>query len=154
MSDMSYDRCPSDDWKAGFATIGTNPENGKPIELNINGVSSVIAMQSAFMTMSAAMKAGHEDDFLEKVALCLYGKLKDDPHALCPILSICSMILMMLNEQAGVVFKDGKVRIQPPDIDMSGGDTCMYDLDEEEEDNDEQDEETLGDADGGGFNPT
>ena len=109
MSDLSYDRCPRDDWKAGFATIGMNPQTGKPVELNINGVSSVIAMQSAFMTLSAAMKAGHEEDFLEKVALCLYGKLQDDPHALCPILSICSMILMMLDKQAGVVFKASSV---------------------------------------------
>lgn len=134
MSDISYDRCPGDDFKAGSAQVGVNPDNGEPVELNINGVASVIAVQSAMLTVSAAMKAGHEEDFLAKVALCLFGKLTSDPHALCPLLTICSMCLLMLNEQAGVTFKNGKVVIAPPDLDMEAGPSCMFDDEDEDDD--------------------
>lgn len=133
MSDINYDRCPGDDFKAGSAQIGMNPDTGEPVELNMNGVAAVIAVQSALLTVSAAMKAGHEEDFLEKVALTLFSKLTSDPHALCPLLTICFMCLLMLNEKAGVTFKDGKVVIAPPDLDMESGASCMFD-DEEEDD--------------------
>lgn len=142
MSDVNYDRCPGDDFKAGTAQIGVNPDNGEPVELNMNGVASVIAVQSALLTVSAAMRAGHEEDFLEKIALCLFGELTQDPHALCPLLTICSMCLLMLNEQAGVTFKDGKVVIAPPDLGMESGPLCMYD-DKEEEDDHGTDEEPV-----------
>jgi hypothetical protein len=137
VSGVSYDRCPGDDFKAGRAQIGVNPGTGEPVELNMNGVASVIAVQSALLTVSAAMKAGHEEDFLEKIALCLFGKLTQDPHALCPLLTICSMCLLMLNEQAGVTFKNGKVVIAPPDLDMEPGPSCMYDDEEENHGTDE-----------------
>ena len=54
--DVNQRRCPHDDWAAGKAKIGVNPDTGNPVELDINGVASVIALQSAFMTVSAAMK--------------------------------------------------------------------------------------------------
>ena len=135
MSDLSYDRCPNDDMKAGSAQVGENPDNGQPIELNMNGVAAVISVQSALLTLSAAMKAGHEEDFLEKVSLTLFGKLTGDPHAICPLLTICSMCLMMLTDQAGVSFdENGHVRIMPPDMPVEPGDTCMLDETEDEED--------------------
>jgi len=143
MSDLSYDRCPSDDWKVGFAEIGKDLSTGKPVELNINGVASVVAVQSALTTLSAAMKAGHEEDFLEKVTLCLFGKLEPDPHALCPLLAICSMLLLLITNQVGVSFQDGKVRIHPEEVEVEGGDACMYDDGEDEDDG--SDEGTMGD---------
>lgn len=159
MSDMSHDRCPNDNFDMGMAQIGTNPETGQPIELNMNGVAAVVAMQSAILTVSATMKSGHEEDFVEKIALCLFGKLTGDPHALCPVLTICSMCLLMLHEQAGVTFKDGKVVIAPPDLDVKPGPACMFDDDEEEEDNHGTDEGTMGtegtgpSGGGDGFSP-
>lgn len=143
MSDIGYNRCPNDDFRAGTAVVGVNPDTGKSVELNINGVASVIAVQSAFLTVSAAMKNGHEKDFLEKIALCLFGKLTGDPHAICPLLTICSMCLLMLNEQAGVTFdKDGHVVIAPPDFPVETGPGCMFD-DMDEGDDYGTDEKTV-----------
>lgn len=135
MSDIGYNRCPNDDYKLGTAEIGVNPDTGKPIELNLNGVATVVAVQSALLTLGAALRNGHEPDFLEKVSLAVYGKLIEDPHALCPLLTICSMCLLMLRRGAAITFdKDGHVVIAPPGIPAEeSGPICMYD-DEEDED--------------------
>ena len=138
MSDVSYDRCPNDDSEYGSAQIGMNPETGQPIELYSNGVASVVAIQSAILTLSAAMRAGAEEDFVEKVALCLFEKLSYDPHALCPLLTICSMCLLMLDKKTGITFKNGKIVIAPPGLDIEPGPSCMFD-DTNEEDNYEPD---------------
>lgn len=132
MSDIGYNRCPNDDWRAGSARVGENPETGEPIEVNINGISAAIAVQSALATLTAAMKAGHEVDFLEKIALILYQKVEGDPHCLCPMLTLMSMLLLMVQGQAGVSFgKDGRVVIEPPDLDIDPGPSCMYEEYEE-----------------------
>lgn len=145
MSDLSYDRCPNDDWKSGTAQIGTNPDTGDPVELDLNGVSTVIAIQSAMLSTSAAMKVGHEDDFLAKVALCLFGKLVSDPHMICPLLTVLSMCTLMLSEQAGVIFNsEGRIVIAPPDGKTEAADSCMFEeMEEGEEDDDGLDEDAL-----------
>jgi hypothetical protein len=136
MSDIGYNRCPNDDWKAGTAQIGENPKTGQPVELNINGISAVVSVQSALLTLSAAMKAGHEKDFIEKIALCLFGKLQDDPHAICPLLTVLSMVLLMLRGVVDVTFdNEGHVVITPPDVPIEPGPACMYDLLEGENEN-------------------
>ena len=145
-SEMSHKRCPHDDWVAGMAKIGMNPDTGEHVELDMNEVAAVVALQSAFLTVGASMRNGHKDDFLAKIALALFAKIESDPHSLCPVLSICSMLFLMIENQWGVAFKDGKVLIQPPDVELNGGDTCMY---ENEEDDDGSDEETMG-GDGAG----
>lgn len=143
MSELNYDRCPNDDMKVGVAKVGENPKTGAAVELSINGIASVIAVQSAMLTLSASMKAGHEQDFLEKTALVLFEKLDSDPHAICPLLTICSMCLVLLQGQASVGFDDeGNVVISPSEDLQDGGPLCMYDLDEENDD--ESDETTLG----------
>lgn len=134
MSDISYDRCPNDDFKAGTARIGVNPGTGQPVELNINGVASVIAIESALLTVSVALKSGYEEDFLEKIALCLFERLTNDPHALCPLLTICSMCLLMLTQEAGVTFdKEGHVVIAPPGLSTATGSACIFDKEDGED---------------------
>lgn len=138
MSDIGYTRCPNDDFGVGTAPIGVNPSTGKAVEININGVASVIALQSAMLTLSAAMKSGYEQDFLEKVALCLVEKLREDRHALCPLLTICGMCLTMITEEEVVTFDDeGHVHIVPNGVDpVNSGPSCMFDYnDDDEEDN-------------------
>jgi hypothetical protein len=148
--ELNYNRCPKDDWRAGSAEIGQNPDTGEPIELNINGVAAVQAVQSAMITLTAMLKAGHEDDFIEKVALCLWSKVGYDPHALCPMLKLLSLIALLTNGQAGISFKEDKTLvIAPPgepteDIDRN---ICLFD---EDIDLGQDDGEETGD----GINPT
>ncbi len=149
MPNVSYGRCPNSDPGDRVAQIGINPDTGQPVELDINGVASVTAVQSALLTLGAALKKGHEKDFLEKVALCLFGKLVDDPHALCPLLTICSMCLLMLTKQAGVTFdEEGRVVIVPPDSSAEAGPTgptCMFDDDDGEDEDYGTNEESMDD---------
>lgn len=160
MSALNYERCPKDTHSLVNATIGKNPENQEPIELNLQGVSSVVAIQSAILTLSTAMKVGSETDFLEKVALAVFGKLTHDPHALCPLFTICTYCLLMLREEAEVAFDaDGNVLIGSPDGETMGTHECIFDYtietEGEEEDDDEPDETPPGGnaVDGGGLNP-
>lgn len=114
MGELSYDRCPNDDSKASSATIGYNPETGKPIELSLNAVAACTALHAASLAITTAMKAGVEDDFLEKIALCLYPRLEEDPHAMCPIITINSMMSALHRQHARVLFtKDERVMIIP-----------------------------------------
>lgn len=140
MSELDYNRCSNDTMRASSAKIGENPETGKALELNINGVATVISIQSAMMTLSAAMKAGHEEDFLEKVALTLFGKLTSDPHAICPLLAIVSMIMIMLAEGGGVSFNEkGLLGISSPEMPLNPDETCMLgEFDEEDEEDDDE----------------
>lgn len=148
MSDIGYNRCPNDDWRAGSAQVGTNPETGEPIEVNINGVSAAIAGQSALATLTASMKAGHEPDFLEKIALILFSKIEDDPHCLCPLLTLLRMLLLMVQGDAAVSFgEDGRVVITPPDMPIEPGPSCIHE--EYEEYGDGEDEGPV-DRDGTG----
>lgn len=153
MSGIGYNRCPNDDWKAGTAPVGVNPETGKPLELNINGISAVVSLQATLMAVSAAMKAGHEEDFLQKIALCLFEKLQGDPHAICPTLTVMSMCLTLLREEGHLVFgKEGQLIICPLDAALpldpkEWGPTCMYQ--DNEESNDVSDEEPV-DSEGTG----
>lgn len=159
MSDIGYNRCPSDDWRAGSAQIGVNPETGQPIEVNVNGVAAAVAVQSALLTLTATMKAGHEVDFLEKVALTLFPKVQDDPHCLCPLLTLLSMLLLMVQGVAAITFDpEGNVVIRPPDMDIEPGETCMFEefeddgTDEGPVDRDGTEESGTGDgSDGGGI---
>lgn len=147
---LNYDRCPRDDLTVGVAAIGVNPNNDEPIELNIGGVASVIAIQSAMLTLSAAMKQGHEKDFLEKVALSIFGKLITDPHALCPLFTICSFCLLMLQREVGVTFDDdGNVVIASEDGSIEGRHECISDYFLGEDDDDESDETPMGKPGGG-----
>ena len=149
MGDIDYNRCPQDDWKAGTAPVGVNPETGQAIELNINGVAATLSVQACLVTLSAAMKAGYEEDFLEKIALCLYGKVVDDPHSLCPLLTVLGMILLMVRGQAVCQFdENNRVIITPPDTSIESGPMCMYG-DYEEGDNDGSNEGPV-DSDGTG----
>lgn len=134
MPEMNFNRCPNDDLKSGTGIIGKNPETGKPIELGLNGLANVAAIQSALVGISASMKAGHEKDFLEKIALCLFERLLGDPHALCPLVTICTMCLGMLVQECEVTFdEEGHVIIAPPDVDIGSGLTCMLEEDDDEE---------------------
>lgn len=123
MSDLNYQRCPGDDWKAGSAPIGTNPKTGKPIELDIHAISAAHSIQSCLSTLSSAMKAGHERDFLETVALSLLPRSLDDPHSLCPLMSVVSMIMLMVRGEASASFgEDGRIIIGPADVPEVGSD--------------------------------
>ncbi len=127
MSDIGYDRCPNDDVKIGTTPVGVNPDTGQPVELNINGVAAVTAIQSALFTVGAALRNGHEEDFLEKVALCLFGELTNDRHALCPLLTVCLLCLHVLTQRAGVTFdKEGHVVIAPLNVHVEPGPVCMF----------------------------
>ncbi len=167
MSDLSYDRCPHDDIKVLLAEIGKNPDTDQSIELSLGGVASTVAIQSAILTLGTSMKAGHEKDFLDKIALTLCGKLTSDPHAICPLLTICLMCLLMLQNEGGVEFdEEGSVVITPRDNSVGPNATCMYNNDKWENDNG-KDEGTLGgdgmsdgsgngegESDGEGIGPT
>jgi len=156
MSDIAYERCPSDDWKAGTAQIGVNPKTGQAIELNINGVSAIVAIQSALLTLSAMMKAGYEEDFLEKITLCLSSKLRDDPHAICPLLTVLSTCMLMLRGETTTTFDDENcITISPLNVLVDRGPVCMYDNDND--DDEERGEECgtdEGPMDGVGPGPT
>ncbi len=135
MSDLEYRRCPDDDWKAGSAEVGNNPDTGQPIEININGVSSVMSIQACLMALGAAMKAGHEEDFLEKITLCLYGKVIADPHSLCPLITILGSVMMLISDELVVKFgKDNQVQLVPMNETTPNKSTCIYDDDEGDDD--------------------
>ena len=131
MSELNYTRCPNDDWRAASAIVGENPQTGETIEVNINGLSAALAVQSALATLSAAMKAGHEPDFLEKIALMVFAKMEVDPHCLCPMLTLFGMLLMLTRGLGAVAFdKDGHVVFKTPDDDDDediGGPACVHD---------------------------
>ncbi len=99
-------RCSRDEPAGGWADIGVNPNTGDSVLMDISGVASVLAIQSAMMTLSAAMRKGHEKDFLEKVALSVFGKLAQDPHALCPLFTVCGYCLSLLQQHATIGFDD------------------------------------------------
>jgi hypothetical protein len=160
MSDMNYSRCPNDDRRVRQVRVGKHPDTGQSVELNMNGISTVVSIWSAMCTLTATMKAGHEEDFLEKVALTLFGHLTQDPHALCPLLRVLSMCLLMLQETASITFdKEGHLTIAVPDGPLGGSkDMCSYNLNEESSDGPDggpTDGGTTEDAEGGGgINPT
>ena len=145
MPTLIYRRCPQDDVIPVHTAIGVNPDNGEPIELNSGGMASVVAVQSAMLTLSTSMKNGTETDFLEKVALSVLGTLADDPHSLCPLFSVCSFCLLMLKERAGITFDDeGNVVIASEDGGSVAKHDCALSLMDDEEDDDESDETPLG----------
>lgn len=134
---VGYNRCPNDDPQTDKVHIGVNPNTGCPIELDVNGVASVMAIQSAILTLGAALKGKHEVDFLEKVSLCLFERLLVDPHALCPLITICGMCLLMITKQAEIEFsKDGHVVIVPRDTSIDVGSMCVFDEDKKGENGD------------------
>lgn len=148
--ELRYGRCPNDDWRAGSARVGVNPKTGDPIEININGVSAVLSIHSALSALTAAMKAGHEEDFIEKIVLALLPKVQDDPHCLCPLLAVLGEILLLLQGTLTVGSdSEGHVIFHPPESEELTGQGCMFD-DDEEGDEDVDDEETLGDDAGEG----
>ena len=153
MSDIGYNRCPRDNWRAASAVVGVNPLTGKPIEVGINGISAVTAIQSALSSLTTAMKAGHEEDFLEKVVLALLPGLKVDPHILCPMLTILGEALLLLQGTLEVGFDgEGNVVFHPPGNEDLNGHGCMFeDCEGGEEDVDN--EGNLGE-DGSGFGGT
>ncbi len=137
MSDIGYNRCPNDDWSAASVVIGINPITGKPIEVNINGISAITAIQSALSSLTTAMKAGHEEDFLEKVVLALMPGLKNDPHILCPLLTVLGEALLLLQGTLEVGSDyEGNIVFHPPGNEDLNGHGCMFDNDEEEEEED------------------
>lgn len=143
MSGINYDRCPKDNFQVVNTPIGVNPNNNEPIELNIGGVASVIAIQSAMLTLSTAMKNGTETDFLQKVALTLFGKLTSDPHALCPLFTVCLFCLLMLQDSTSITFDDkGNIVLASEDGEIIGQHECISDYFNDNEDNDETDELT------------
>jgi hypothetical protein len=148
MSEIEYDRCENDDRKGGSARVGTNPDTGEPLEININGVAAAVAVQSAINTLGMAMKAGHEKDFLEKVSLALLRAIAEDPHSMCPLLTVLTMCIMMVH--GGVTPRcdeEGYVVIRDPEEDES----CMFDPDEEDDDEcDEGPMDQDGTGEGGG----
>ena len=140
-SEINYDRCPNDDFESGTALVGVNPTTGEPIEVDMKGVASVVGIQAAMLTLSCAMKSGYEQDFLEKVALGLFGKLQGgDIHALCPLLTVCTMCLLLLRSQneADVTFDEhGHLMIGEYGI------ACMFDGDNNDETDDGEPEPSL-----------
>ncbi len=114
MSDLSYERCPKDGMRAATATLGVNPENGEKVEVNIHAAAAILAVHSAIMTLSSAIKTGVEDDFLERIVLGLIPKVDVDPHSVCPLLNIMWMLGMMTADDGAIGFsKDGHVLIVP-----------------------------------------
>lgn len=135
MPPLNQHRCPRDEPPGGTAQIGTNPNNGNAIVLGAQGVASVLAVQSAMMTLSAAMRHGHEKDFLEKVALSVFGKLSTDPHALCPLFTVVSFCLLMLRQAATIGFDDeGHILIAMEEDESIAGHQCIFDYDQGEQD--------------------
>ncbi len=152
MSDsLNKKRCPRDEPPGGWADIGVNPNTGDSVVMDISGVASVLAVQSAMMTLSAAMRKGHEKDFLEKVALSVFGKLALDPHALCPLFTICGYCLLMLQQQATVGFDDdGNLLIALEEAEAVAGHECVLDYRDEGDLGDGTDEKGLDGTDGEG----
>ena len=146
MSDLRYTRCSTDDWKSGVAAIGLNTKTGEMVEMDFHSVNAAVGVHSALITLTAAMKAGHEDDFLPKIALFLASKLSGDPHCLCPMLELIIMLLNLLKGTASVDFDDDgelllKYLDQEADEVYPG---CLFK--EEEEDDDELHEEADGEG--------
>ncbi len=149
MSSISHKRCSGDMDEFEDAQIGENPGTGQPIMLSLGGVASVVAVQSAMTTLGAVLKNGHEKDFLEKITLALYSKLKVDPHTLCPLLTVCVRCLLLLTQKTEVTFdKENHLIICAPDVldtdDAWYDQTCIFDADEEEDEDYGTDEGTVG----------
>ncbi len=124
---LNYNRCREDDVKACTAIIGKDPETGQLIELNIHGMAAAIAVHSAVLAVSAAIKTGVEEGFLERMALALIPRLEADPHLLCPMVRLFSKLLMLATNNASIEFGDeGEVKIvwNKLDIDQAEAEAC------------------------------
>ncbi len=136
MSSISHKRCSGDMDEFEDVQIGANPSTGQPVMLGTGGVASVLAVQSAMMTLSTTLKNGHEKDFLEKIALALNKKLSGDPHALCPLLTVCSMCLLMLTKQVELTFdSENHLVIRVPAVSAAFDQTCAFNDDDDDDDN-------------------
>ena len=152
MAGIGYNRCPKEEWSAAVATVGINGKTGKPIEINVNGVSAAISIHAALMSLTAAMHAGHEEDFLDKIVITLTPRIIDDPHILCPMLTVLSKLLLLVQGHVEVSFgEDERVQIGPEE-EPNPPSMCLFD-EEEEGDTDEEDGGDDYGQDGGGDIP-
>jgi len=154
MGDINYSRCSNDEGKILPARIGMDPKTGKLLELNVNGVNVILSIQAALAALTAAMRAGHEEDFLEKIVLGLIPKVSADPHSLCPMLTIMGETLLLL--QGGLAIScnaEGVLIFHGPEEEEQGGPVepvetsqgCMFDSPEEEEEGEGEEEDNVND---------
>lgn len=124
---LRYVRCPQDDMKAATASIGTNPKTGKSIEMGFHSIAATQSVYAAILAVSAAIKSGVEDDFIEKLVLSLAPSISQDPHSLCPMLQLFLQLMLLAMNGATVSFgKDERVFITPKGsaFDPSGPPSC------------------------------
>jgi hypothetical protein len=131
MGGLDYKRCPNDTAKAKTAVVGVNPVTGAPIEIDIHGIAAVGALQAAIFAVTAAMNAGVEEDFIERLVLAVLPQAQADPHSICPIRTFIGLLDHLAVGLAVVVIgDDNRVRIVPTN--------GLLDPDEEEDDDGER----------------